>query len=91
MLIDRSLAQLSSGRLYLAADWYRFQHPHPSTGGSSGTLIEELVEELKALKGDSNPSGRQTDSTNFDSCWISDTEPHTIEYAWAGLGPPAPM
>jgi hypothetical protein len=50
MLADRSLAWLSSAWLYPAANRNRCRYPQPNMGWTSGTIMEEFGEELKALK-----------------------------------------
>ena len=57
MLADRSLAWLPSERLYLAADRCRYEQPN--IGWTLGTLMEELGEGLKALKGIGTPQEDQ--------------------------------
>ena len=49
--MDRSLAWLSSERLFLAADSDRCRYPQESMGNRLGTPMEELGEGLKELKG----------------------------------------
>jgi hypothetical protein len=51
MLADRSLERLPSKRLYPADDSDRYRHPQPNSGWSLGTLMEELGEGLRAMKG----------------------------------------
>ena len=47
MLADRSLAQLSSERLYPAADRNRSREPQPNFGQNLETFMEELGEGLR--------------------------------------------
>ena len=47
MLADRSIAQLSSERLHIAADSDRCRYPQPNTGWSLGTLKKELGKECE--------------------------------------------
>jgi hypothetical protein len=62
MLADRSM--LSSKRFYPAADSNRYKHPHPNSGGSMGTLMEERKEGLQDLKGIGTPQeGQQSQVT----------------------------
>jgi hypothetical protein len=50
VLEDRSIAWLSSERLHSAADSNECRDPQPNSEWSSGSLIEELVEGLRAPK-----------------------------------------
>ena len=62
LLADRSLAWLSSERLFPATVWDRCRYPQPSMGNRLATPMEELGEGLKELKG--MPIPRETNSVN---------------------------
>jgi hypothetical protein len=66
MFAVRSLTQLSSERLYLAADGNRCGKPHPNIGHRSGTLTEELRGRIEDPEEDKSPRGRPKESTNLD-------------------------
>jgi hypothetical protein len=55
MLVDRSLAQLSSERLPPAADGNRGKNPQPNTRQSSGCLVEESGTGLSELERSRTP------------------------------------
>jgi hypothetical protein len=64
MLVDSNLAHLSSERLHPETDGNRCRDLQPNTGRSSGSLMEELGEELRALKGIGTPQeGQQSQLT----------------------------
>jgi hypothetical protein len=50
MFLDRSLVQLSSEKLYLAASGNRYRDPQPNMKYSYGSLVEELGEGLRDPK-----------------------------------------
>jgi hypothetical protein len=47
MLVDRSLAELSSERFYPADEWNTCRFPQLNNEQKSGILMERLAEELK--------------------------------------------
>jgi hypothetical protein len=59
VLAERSLAWLSSERLYPAADGNRCRGLQPNIGRSLGILMEEFVEGLRALEGKGTPQEDQ--------------------------------
>ena len=63
MLVDRSM--LSSERLHSAADSDRYRHPEPNSGWSLGTHAR-IGERTAGPKGNRNPTGTTTESTNLD-------------------------
>ena len=82
MLADRSLAWLSSERLYLQltktdADTYR-QH-WTETGGPYGRVRGRI----EGTERDGNLIERPTVSINLDPWELPETEPPTQEHTWA--------
>jgi hypothetical protein len=53
--VDRSLAQLSSERLYPAAEGKSWGDPQQTSGRVQGVLGEELAIELRELEGSMTP------------------------------------
>jgi len=83
MLIDRSLAWLSSERLQPAANRNRCRDPQPNIKWSLGRLLEELGDGLRNLEGIGIPQGSQQNKLTWP-LGVPETEPPTKEQAQAG-------
>jgi hypothetical protein len=86
MFADRSLAWLSSERLYPAADSNRCRHLQPNSGWSLETLMEESGGRIGVPKGIGTPQEDQQSTDRDGPLGLSESEPPTKELYGLDLG-----
>ena len=83
VLAVRSLAWLSSERLYPAADWDRCRYLKANHWTEVGDPYGRIRERIEGTKGNDNPIGRTIVSTNRNPWELSETKPPTKKHTWA--------
>lgn len=79
MLANRILAELSSERIYLAADGNRCRYPQAKPWTEGGDSCGRVGERTEGPEADGNPTGRPRESTNLDP-WSAQKLSHQPKY-----------